>query len=135
MIVDEEDRTQLFEAKGTSAPEKKLQATIPCSTLPDDPVEVQRLRAEFEQKALIFPEDENDLNGEEVDISTLSSDHSQSRHYLENVSDTSEKQGSGEVECVGEDKPKLVEEAKASSTDHCTENSFAVRLRRERTAA
>merc|ERR1712013_643244 len=55
--LDGDDRRQLLEAKDASAPEKKLNETIPCSTLPDDPLEVQRLRAEFEQKALIFPED------------------------------------------------------------------------------
>ena len=119
-LVDEDDRRQLFEAKEASGPEMKLQATIPCSTLPDDPVEVQRLRAEFEQKAFIFPEDEKNLTGEEVDASTLLTDHSSSRHDLENVGGKTEKQGSGEVECVGKDKPELVEEAKTSSTDHYT---------------
>ena len=104
-----DNRRQLLEAKEAFAPEKKLNETIPCSTLPDDPVEFQRLRAEFEQKALIFPEDEINLTGEEVDASTLLTDHSSSRHDLENVSGTTKKQGSGEVECVGEDKPKLVE--------------------------
>merc|ERR1719285_456424 len=91
-IVNEDGRRQSFETKEASAPETKLHATIPCSTLPDDPVEVQRLRAEFEQKALIFPEYEKDLTGEEEDASTLPSDHSSSRHDLENVSGTTKKQ-------------------------------------------
>ena len=73
-IVNENGRRQSFETKEASAPETNLHATIPCSTLPDDPVEVQRLRAEFEQKALIFPEYENDLTGEEVDALTLLTD-------------------------------------------------------------
>ena len=118
--LDGDDRRQLLEAKKASAPEKKLNETIPCSTLPDDPVEVQRLRAEFEQKALIFPEDEINLTADKVDALLLPTDHSSSRRDLENVSGTTKKQGSGEVECVGEDKPKLVEGAKASSTNHCT---------------
>ena len=77
-LLDGDDRRRSFETKEASAPETRLDATIPCSTLPDDPVEVQRLRAEFEQKALIFPEDEINLAGEEVDASTLLTDHSSS---------------------------------------------------------
>ena len=119
-LLDGDDKRRSFETKEASAPETRLDATIPCSTLPDDPVEVQRLRAEFEQKAFIFPEDEKNLIGEEVDASTLLTDHSSSRHDLENVGGKTEKQGSGEVECVGKDKPELVEEAKTSSTDHYT---------------
>ena len=72
--VDEDDRKQFFEVKEASAPETKLHATIPCSSLPDDPVKVQGLRGEFEHKTLIFPEYENDLTGEKVDALTLLTD-------------------------------------------------------------
>ena len=43
-VLDGDDRRRSFETKEASAPETKLDATTPCSTLPDDPVEVQRLR-------------------------------------------------------------------------------------------
>ena len=43
-VLDGDDRRRSFETKEASAAETRLDATNPCSTLPDDPVEVQRLR-------------------------------------------------------------------------------------------
>ena len=56
-----------------------------------------------------------------MDASTLPSNHSPSRHDIANVFGTTKEQGSGEVKCVGEDKPGLVEGgAKSTPTDQCT---------------
>ena len=56
-----------------------------------------------------------------MDASTLPSNHSPSRHDIANVFGTTKEQGSGEIKCVGEDKPGLVEGgAKSTPTEHCT---------------
>ena len=56
-----------------------------------------------------------------MDASTLPSNHSPSRHDIANVFGTTKEQGSGEVKCVGKDKPGLVEGgAKSTPTDQCT---------------
>ena len=47
------------------------------------------------------------MTGEEMDASISQSDHSTGKHILGDIIGTSEEQGSGVVEGIGEDKRKL----------------------------
>ena len=61
------------------------------------------------------------MTGEEMDasISQSDKDHSTGKHILGDIIGTSEEQGSGVVEGIGEDKRKLGEELIASTTHRC----------------
>ena len=50
------------------------------------------------------------MTGEEMDASISQSDHSTGKHILGDIIGTSEEQGSGVVEGIGEDKRKLGED-------------------------
>ena len=85
-------------------PEAKLReriaATVPSAALPDDPNETQCLRAEFEKRALIFPE-EDEL------VSTSSTDSSQSQPTLFDAN-------------AADKKPDSVEHTHPLISDQCT---------------
>ena len=68
--------------KPEAKPEERVAATVPSAALPDDPHEIQRLRAEFEKRALIFPEED-----EFVSTSSTDSSPSQSTLYDANAAD------------------------------------------------
>ena len=61
------------------------------------------------------------MTDEEMDasISQSDKDHSTGKHILGDIIGTSEEQGSGVVEGIGEDKRKLGEELIASTTHRC----------------
>ena len=59
------------------------------------------------------------MTGEEMDASISQSDHSTGKHILGDIIGTSEEQGSGVVEGIGEDKRKLGEELIAATTHRC----------------
>jgi len=70
----QKDQNQSNERRDATQNER-IEATVPSSALPDDPNEIERLRAEFEKTALIIPEDVQDFtsDGEAVLISLVRS--------------------------------------------------------------
>ena len=72
------DQNQPNERKDAK-PKERIEANVPSPALPDDPNEIQRLRAEFEKTALIFPEDDKDLTPE-GELALTSSVDSSGKH-------------------------------------------------------
>ena len=104
----QQDQNQPHE-RTEAGPKTKNYATVPSSALPDDPNEIQRLRAEFEMKALIFPDDDKDLPSECESVLTFASDSSQKPPTLKDAD-------------AAESKTELVQVPTHSAliSDHCT---------------
>ena len=69
------DQNQPHERRDAK-PKERIEATVASLGLPDDPNQIQRLRAEFEKTALTFPEDDKDLTSEGELILSSSADSS-----------------------------------------------------------
>jgi len=83
------DQNQTNERRDVK-PKERIEATVPSSTLPDDPSEIQRLRAEFEKTALIFPDDDKDLTSEGESVLTSSVDSSGKQPTLKDADDVAD---------------------------------------------
>ena len=82
--VCEDDQNQPHTRKEAHSKER-VQATVPSSTLPDDPSQIESLRAEFEERALIYPDEDEPLPDLDESVLPCSADSAQRHSTLKDA--------------------------------------------------